>query len=205
MTVSELLAKGRDILKNAAVDNYINESRWILEDVFNCSREFLIFQADVEADAEKESEFLHKVIERASGMPVQYIIGAWDFYGESFNVGKGVLIPRPETEILVDFALDYLRGKKKPVIFDLCAGSGCIGISLAHYIKDANVTLVDISEGAINVINENINQMIDCLKDNFTINGSIVESSAIYAAQAKLLAVRDNINSELLEYMENYL
>lgn len=57
----------------------------------------------------------------------------------------------------------------------------------------------------INVINENINQMIDCLKVNFTINGSIAESNAIYAAQAKLLAVRDNINSELLEYMENYL
>ena len=117
MIVSELFEKGKNILKSASIDNYLNEARWIFEDAFNCGREYLIFHSDDEADASKASEFICKIDERASGIPVQYVVGSWDFYGESFAVGQGVLIPRPETELLVDFALDYLCDKKEPVRF----------------------------------------------------------------------------------------
>lgn len=156
MIVSELFEKGKNILKSASVDNYLNEARWIFEDAFNCGREYLIFHSDDEADASKASEFICKIDERASGIPVQYVVGSWDFYGESFAVGQGVLIPRPETELLVDFALDYLCDKKEPVVFDLCAGSGCIGLSVAKNRPDSKVYLVEKSDAAFSYLKNNL-------------------------------------------------
>lgn len=159
MTVSELFEKGKSILKSASVDNCSNEAHWIFEDVFQCGREYLIFHSNDEADLLKASKFIEKINKRASGIPVQYVIGSWDFYGESFAVGQGVLIPRPETELLVDFALDYLSGKKEPVVFDLCAGSGCIGLSVAKNRTDAKVYLIEKSAEAFDYLEKNRNKL----------------------------------------------
>ncbi len=156
MKISELYEKGCSVLENADTDNFRNEARWIFESVFDCGREYLIFNADREADAGKEQLFLQKINSRASGIPVQYVIGSWDFYGESFFVGEGVLIPRPETELLVDFALDFLKDKKNPVVFDLCAGSGCIGLTVAKSRPDATVILIEKSSDAFEYLNKNI-------------------------------------------------
>ena len=73
----------------------------------------------------KESILLSIVKQRCTRYPLQYIIGMWGFYKYSFKVGKGVLIPRPETEILVDFAIDKIRQNEYKIVFDLCCGSGC--------------------------------------------------------------------------------
>ncbi len=156
MTVSELFKNGKDLLQRSNVPNYQNEARWIFESVFNCGREYLVFHADDETDSAKMAEFTDKINRRASGEPVQYVIGSWDFYGESFEVGEGVLIPRPETELLVDFALDYLKEFQKPVVFDLCAGSGCIGLSVAKKRPDANVILVEKSHEAFSYLEKNL-------------------------------------------------
>ena len=154
MTVSELFSKSVAILKNKEVANCENEARWIFESVFG-GREILIFEPKAAADPQKEKLFLEKINERASGVPVQYVIGEWDFYGESFNVGKGVLIPRPETEMLVDFALEYLKDRKSPVIFDLCAGTGCIGLTVARLIPDSTVYLLEKSPEAFEYLVSN--------------------------------------------------
>lgn len=154
MTVSELLNKGTGILKEQNVENCENEARWIFESVFG-GREVLIFSPRSEADKGKADLFLEKISQRASGLPVQYVIGEWDFYGESFNVGKGVLIPRPETEMLVDYALEYLKDKKSPVIYDLCAGTGCIGLTLARLIPDSKVFLLEKSPEAFRYLESN--------------------------------------------------
>lgn len=153
MTVSELLNKGRELLKDK--ENYMNEVRWIFEAVFECGREYAVFHADDEADRNKADEFIKKINQRASGMPVQYVIGSWDFYGESFSVGEGVLIPRPETELLVDFACEYLKDKNNPVVIDLCAGSGCIGLSVARLNPDTKVFLVEKSPDALRYLSQN--------------------------------------------------
>ena len=92
---------------------------------------------------------------RKNGEPLQYILGKWDFYDLSFSVGEGVLIPRPETEILVDFALDKLRNIKNPVVYDLCSGSGCIGLTVAKHIKDAKVYLLEKEEKALKYLLKN--------------------------------------------------
>lgn len=154
MTVSELLNNGVGTLKAHNIENYENEARWIFEAVFG-GREVLIFEPRRQADKEKAELFDEKISQRASGIPVQYVIGEWDFYGESFNVGKGVLIPRPETEMLIDYALGQLKDKKSPVIFDLCAGTGCIGLTLARLIPDSKVYLLEKSAEAFEYLKSN--------------------------------------------------
>ena len=155
MTVSELLKNGTELLKKHDIENSVNEARWIFEAVFECTREYLIFHSDDETDSVKSDEYMKKISERANGIPVQYVIGSWDFYGETFRVGEGVLIPRPETEILVDYALDYLKGKENPVVFDLCSGTGCIGLSVAKLRPDAKVYLLEKSDDALKYLVEN--------------------------------------------------
>lgn len=159
MTVSELFEKGKLLLCEKKTENYLNEARWIFESVFQCGREYLIFHSDDIADGELSATFLEKIGQRANGLPVQYVIGSWDFYGESFEVGEGVLIPRPETELLVDFALDYLKDKKNPVVFDLCAGSGCIGLTVAKSRPDAKVYLVEKMPDAFAYLEKNLNNL----------------------------------------------
>lgn len=156
MTVAELLEKGKSLLKENDVDNYANEARWIFESVFECGREYVIFHSHDNADSEKAVRYIESVTRRAGGEPVQYVIGSWDFYGETFAVGDGVLIPRPETEILVDFALDYLKEKSNPVVIDLCSGSGCIGLSVAKDNPDSKVFLIEKSEKAFEYLKKNL-------------------------------------------------
>lgn len=92
---------------------------------------------------------------RIAGEPVAYIIGEKEFMGLSFKLNRDCLIPRPDTETVVEYLMERLKGAS-PAILDLCCGSGCIGLSLAHYIKGAHVTLVDISPGALDATNENV-------------------------------------------------
>lgn len=84
-----------------------------------------------------------------SGEPLQYVIGKWDFYESEFFVGKGVLIPRPETEELTELVINKAKTLDYPVIFDLCAGSGCIGISVAKAVPRATVYCVEKSADAM--------------------------------------------------------
>lgn len=93
---------------------------------------------------------------RASGKPVQYITGEQDFMGISFHVTEGVLIPRPDTEILVETILEMLKDRQDEVKFlDLCTGTGAIGISILHHMKNAKGVLADISEIAYKISQEN--------------------------------------------------
>lgn len=98
------------------------------------------------------ADFLWRLKE---GEPLQYIIGKWDFWESEFYVGKGVLIPRPETEELVELAINILKFIDNPVVFDLCSGSGCIGISIAKAIKNSTVYCVEKSDEAIEYLNIN--------------------------------------------------
>ncbi|MGM9552087.1 MAG: peptide chain release factor N(5)-glutamine methyltransferase [Clostridia bacterium] len=126
------------------------------------ARAFLsyVLQADPlliwrELTEEEEGKILDCIEKRKSGIPVAYITGEKEFMALPFFVDESTLIPRPDTETIVETLMEE-NPFKSPVITDLCCGSGCIGISLAHYIKDATVTMWDISEGAINIANKNI-------------------------------------------------
>lgn len=84
-----------------------------------------------------------------NGEPLQYVIGKWDFYESEFYVGEGVLIPRPETEELTELVINQAKRMQRPVVFDLCSGSGCIGISIARAIPSAIVYCVEKSADAM--------------------------------------------------------
>lgn len=104
----------------------------------------------------EQIKIINNAIERRKKHePLQYIIGNWDFYDMTFYVGEGVLIPRPETEMLVDFALEKFKNIKLPVVFDLCAGTGCIGFTIAKHIKDAKVYLFEKEDKAFEYLSKN--------------------------------------------------
>ena len=109
---------------------------------------------------------------RLSGRPLQYILGEWEFYSLPFIVGEGVLVPRPETELLVDFALDFLRDKESPVVYDLCSGSGCIAAAVGKNRPNARVFALEWSEAALGYLTENI-------KLNSTANVSVLKADVL--------------------------
>lgn len=154
-SVAELLKQGEKILVDASVDNAKNEALWILESL-GVSRRDLIVNSSSYPDSDVTTSFLAAVAKRAEGVPIQYIIGEWDFYSYTFKVGEGVLIPRPESEMLVDCACEFLKERKDAVVYDLCAGSGCIGLSIAKQNPDCKVYLVEKSEKAAAYLRQNI-------------------------------------------------
>lgn len=116
-----------------------------------------LFQPETEVPADKESAILDMVNKRISGIPLQYILGEWEFWGLPMKVGEGVLIPRPDTETLIEDILGIVREKqlKSPKIADLCSGSGCIAIALQKEIPTAQVCAVELSEKALVYLRQN--------------------------------------------------
>lgn len=88
--------------------------------------------------------------------PLQYIIGRWSFFGHEFFVGPGVLIPRADTETVMDVCMEYINGDREYKVLDLCAGTGCIGISIAAERENAKVTLVEKYAEALTYLNKNV-------------------------------------------------
>ncbi len=151
MTYSEALKFCCDAFEKNGIENYGNESRWLLESVDDG---YMLKLRD-EMPAEDTDEFFELADRRICGEPLQYLIGEWEFYGYEYCVGKGVLIPRPETEMLVDFAKEYLKGKNSPVVLDLCAGTGCVGLSVAREIPESTVYLVEKFDDAFAYLERN--------------------------------------------------
>ena len=141
-----------------------------------------------------------------SGEPLQYVIGKWDFYESEFYVGEGVLIPRPETEELVEKAVDIIKGFDKPVIVDLCSGSGCIGISLAKKFPNATVYCIEKSKEAFRYLIKNsedcknvvaINADIsECFKDLDIKKADLIVSNPPYIRSSELETLQDEVKAE---------
>lgn len=100
---------------------------------------------------------MEALIERRNvGEPLQYLLRQWEFYGLPFFVGSGVLIPRADTETLVDQAVELLDGMSSPEVVDLCSGSGCVAIAVAHCVPSAAVTALEVSEKAFGYLERNV-------------------------------------------------
>ena len=91
-----------------------------------------------------------------AGEPVAYLIGEWEFYGLPLDISRDVLIPRPDTEVLVEQALEYLKPLGQCRVLDLCAGSGCIGLAVASQVPEARVVLGEYSDAALRICRQNI-------------------------------------------------
>ncbi len=156
MNISEWLARAESQLTASGCPDPQVDARWMAEDTLGMTRTELKFESDRAIPADALSRLEGMLSRRCAGEPVQYILGSADFMGLKFEVGPAVLIPRQDTETLVEAAMIDLQGRSDdPSVLDLCAGSGCIGLSLASLAPGARVTLSDISREALEIARRN--------------------------------------------------
>ena len=120
------------------------------------SREELTRDGRLYVPAAVEQQVQRLAQRHLDGEPVAYLIGEWEFYGLPLDISESVLIPRPDTEVLVERALARLQSAAEPRVLDLCAGSGCVGLALAKHLPGSRVTLGDLDEGALRICRQNI-------------------------------------------------
>ncbi len=153
MRYSELYDLGALRLKAAGVEEFKLDARLLLEHVCGTDAGFLFAHGDSEVSAEKESLYDGLIKRRAGREPLQHITGKQCFMGLDFKVCPDVLIPRPDTEVLVEYALKELHDGMR--ILDMCTGSGCILLSLLKYSNNCEGVGADISKRALSVAEEN--------------------------------------------------
>lgn len=132
----------------------LTEGILILSKLMNVDKSYIYTHIDEKLSEEIVRDFNQMMDKRKSGHPIQYLLGEKEFMGLSFTVGEGVLVPRNDTEVLVEYLIDHIGNQKKKVL-DIGFGSGTIGLSLAYYCKEIELTGVDISEDAIRIANKN--------------------------------------------------
>ncbi len=153
VTRRQWLRKADEVLTAANCEDALFDARCLLEDLGGMSRGTA---ADDTPLTEGQLTALTEALEqRAEGRPLQYILGQWEFLTLTLRVGEGVLIPRPDTELLCEAAAERLKGKSAPQVLDLCAGSGCVGLGVAS-LTGASVTEVELSEEALAYLRENV-------------------------------------------------
>ena len=155
ITYNDLFLDIRRELKQGGVIDTTLEARELTCFGVNKTREELTRDGRLYAPPELERRVRELTARHLAGEPVAYLIGEWEFYGLPLDISKEVLIPRPDTEVLVDQALPYVQSLGNCRVLDLCAGSGCIGLSAALAVPQAQVTLVDCSEQALAVARRN--------------------------------------------------
>lgn len=153
MTYCEAVAAGEKILNNVGISDSRIDSWLLLEMACRIDRNFYYMHMDEEMTSEQIEEFKSLLKKRGEHIPLQYITGEQEFMGLTFHVNSHVLIPRQDTETLVEEALKLAKPGMK--IMDMCTGSGCILISILKNVKDTSGCGFDISKQAINVAKEN--------------------------------------------------
>lgn len=175
-TYKDLLVKSQKQLTEHGIENAEYDCRELLAKALDKSISELSLIMGEEAEKSVETAFSELCKRRQSGEPLQYILGEWEFYGLPFKVGEGVLIPRQDTETLVDIVINKYKKKDNLIITDLCSGSGCIPVALEKYLSCKAVYAVEKSEKAVTYLNENITLNCSAIK---VVQGDILDSKVI--------------------------
>lgn len=202
MTLKEAYLIGKDKIKCAGIDNPALEASLLISKVFGIDKIDIYTQPEIEIDGERLKEF-EEIIERRLGRePIGYILGETEFYSRKFFVGSGVLIPRPETEKLVEEALNIIRNISSPLVIDVGTGSGCVAIVIGSERSDSMIIASDISFDAILVAKENAKRLdvhnVSFVNSNFldfVKEGSfdIVVSNPPYISETELSRLEPDI------------
>lgn len=155
MTATKVLREVIKVLEDAKIEDARFDAEQIVIEALSISVSHLKTE-EREVSKKQYEKIIENAKARASFRPLQYILGEWEFYSLSFKVGEGVLIPRPDTEVLVDTALDYIGDAKGLNIIDLCSGSGAIAVAIAKFKNEQNVYALEKSEKAYEYLKENI-------------------------------------------------
>ena len=159
MTIKQTLAKGTIILKSNDIDSPKLKARLLLQYVLKKTRQYLIVYDNEEVGKKEQWEYFVNIDKLTKGVPLQHITHTQEFMKMDFYVDENVLIPRPDTEILVEEVINIAKKMDKPKILDLCTGSGAIAISIAKNVPNAEVYAIDISEKALNVASKNAQRL----------------------------------------------
>jgi len=169
-TYSDLYIDVRKRLREKGVEAYQLEARLILAHAAGKTVDALLRELPLYA-SDKTEEIVNELTERRlADEPVAYLLGEWEFYGLPIVLTKDVLIPRPDTEVLVETAVKALRGRKMDArVLDLCTGSGCVGCAIASELPASRVVLADISTEALavakqNVLKNRLNPRVTCVE-----------------------------------------
>ena len=150
MTIFEAYNDCKKQLQAAGVEDYVFEAKQIIKHVTGYTNAQILTKYTQPLTQFQHDNIVAIIKQRLIRYPLQYIIGRWNFFGREYFVGPGVLIPRSDTETLIDVCLDAVKGKESPRVLDLCAGSGCIGITIKGECPASDVTLVEKYEEALN-------------------------------------------------------
>lgn len=182
MTIKELINKANKTLDENNIEECYLKTRILLSKLLNQSKEYLVIYQDKEVESEIEEKFWFQINKLKNNIPIQYIINEQEFMGINFFVDENVLIPQPDTEVLVEEVL--LKIKCNDKILDLCTGSGAIGISIAKKANNVSVDLLDISEKALEVAKKNAQ------KNNVNVN--IIHSNLFNEVKSKYNIIVSN-------------
>ena len=155
MNIASNLADAARSLDEAGVPDAARQAVSLMAFVLERPRSFLIAHPEYELTPTEQDAFSKALSRRAAREPLQYITGHREFWGLDFEMAPGVLIPRPETEILVEAAIEFLREQQDPTFCELGIGSGCVSVSLLHSVPDARAVAVDIWPEAIEIAGRN--------------------------------------------------
>ena len=174
MTISEAIKKGMIELKNKNIEEQKLKSRLLIQSTLNKTRQNVIVNDMEELEKNKEKQYFSAIKILKKGIPIEHITHQKEFMKLNFFVDKNVLIPRQDTEILVEEVIKIAQKTNAKKILDLCTGSGAIAVSLAKYLPQSEITAIDISNGALkiakkNAVSNNVeNQITFISSDMFT-------------------------------------
>ncbi|MEW6542549.1 MAG: peptide chain release factor N(5)-glutamine methyltransferase [Nitrospirota bacterium] len=155
-TLADLLRRGRALLAEAGIEQADREAGWLVEGALGLSRLTLHLEGPRLVSPEEQRLASERFARRAAREPLQYVLGTQEFCGREFEVGPAVLIPRPETEGLVEEARRRCAEVPQPLVADVGTGSGCIAVALAHALTQAVLYATDVSEAALETARRNV-------------------------------------------------
>ena len=176
MTIFEAYNHTKQKLKAAGIEDSVFEAKAIIRHITGFTNSEILTKYTNELTEFQQNNLTVILRQREIRYPLQYILGEWAFYKYTFKVGVGVLVPRSDTEVLVEECAEYLKNIEKPKVLDLCAGSGCIGISLAMDYPDSAVVLVEKYSEAKRYLDENIT--LNGAYNAMSILGDVFEGTA---------------------------
>ena len=153
MTIKQNLEYAIKMLNENDIEDARIKARTLLSYVLGKPKEYIII--NLEQELEQENIFKKHIKELIEGKPLQYITQTQEFFGMQFYVDENVLIPQPDTEILVEAVIEIAKKEEKKIILDLCTGSGCIAISLSENIENSDITATDINKTALEIAKKN--------------------------------------------------
>lgn len=159
MTIKQAITKGMIMLKSNNVESPKLKARLLLQYILDKPRQYIIVYDNKEIDKQQQWQYFVNIEKLTKGVPLQHITHRQEFMKMDFFVDENVLIPRPDTEILVEEVIKIAQKYNSPRILDLCTGSGAIAISLKKFVPNADITAVDISEKALEIAQKNAKKL----------------------------------------------